>query len=251
MDDRLSLVKLGKAHAGITKKILGNFTPKENPLDLLASLHPLFSTLKAIGLEPQGLSNFNIMMAQHGSEVVITRGEAGGRIYLGDAIIFKGPGITTYFPGGCPTVCFRDDSANLTGIIHAGWRSISQLIIPKFIADWVCESGTARNTKITLLPNIGPCCLSYRQEAFRKEILPELERSSFLRPEEYAKPGGQGVRLNLSRIIQATLGNLGYYIPPFPEDCICCSGDYHCYRCDDQNGQKYRNAAFVLAPPQL
>jgi copper oxidase (laccase) domain-containing protein len=257
MDKLLHSKKLSdKVLVGITKKPAGNFALPTIDIDnrdlngwekSWRRVWPLINLLRQHSHWRGHSVNVTLLEAQHGVKVDLPDNPDTGRQARGDACIFRPPGMTVYFPGGCPTVCLHDSREGLCGIIHAGWRSVGEGIIPRFFGLWELFGGTPSTTRVTLLPSIGACCLSYRVEAFEKDVFPVLQSRTTLKIVRYLRRGDQGVNLDLIRLIQDLISQARYDTPLAPDDCTCCSDDYHCFRCDDKNGQKFRSAAFIAA----
>ena len=241
---------------GITKKNAGNYSLGNRSISGIIKIHyQLFHLLKNTDeLWSKSARTTSIMQAEHGNRVHLVATGEKSTVHDGDAIIYRGLGGCWYPTGGCPTYVFYDHEAKLSGIIHAGWRSVSKNIIKRFIDLWEKNGGRAASTTVTQLPAIYGCCLSYIPDNFRRDVLPRfthLENTDKdTRMEYYVREEDRIIYFDLLGLTRKLIASRTYEVRK-ASVCICCSGIYNCYRCDDTDGIKYRNAVFVISANNL
>ncbi len=230
----------GRAFAGMTFKNAGNFYPN-------GSCGKADQDAKSV----LGITGFLYLS----DRLAIMRAEKHGRkvIYLGnhfnaaqlfcDGVIYSGKGAAVFFPGGCAAIAFRDERADISGMLHGGWKPVAQGIIEIFLRKWWNAGGSYKTTQIKFLPAICGNCLVFDTAYFKKVVSPAINSRSL---DEFTKRiNAEYISLDLSKFIEASLNGFGYNAEN-NASCVCCSGKYWCYRCDDKDGVKHRNAAFVI-----
>jgi copper oxidase (laccase) domain-containing protein len=175
-----------------------------------------------------------------------------------DGVIYRGQGTAVFFPGGCPAIAFRDRKANLSGLLHGGWKSIAQGIVDNFLREWENAGGHKKNTQIIFLPATCREGAVYGREGydyFLKTIYPTI---ATMRPNDYSRfinivKGYKGHRdyatFDLLRLNCFLLMEKGYKKMKEIGGCVCCNNKFWFYDRDDKNknGVKYRNAAFIVS----
>lgn len=242
----------GNSFSGMTFKNAGNFYPdgSREKAEYFAK-----KVLDMTGFSYL-LNRLAVMRAENHGNKVVFLGDMKEQIqssqFFCDGVIFRGKGAAVFFPGGCAAIAFRDKKANLSGMLHAGWKPVAQNIIREFLRSWENLGGSSGTTEIKFLPSICNNCLVFDMEYF-KHVRKTMEQSSdktdcLFQPAEflnYSIKDGR-IHLSLSDMIVSLLYYNHGYVAEKPE-CHCCGGGKHwCYRCNDKNGVKYRNAAFII-----
>ena len=232
--------------AGMTFKSAGNYQTKDRifSLDILQ----YFQLYKSVQLKNRLITIHN---STYGKVSFFKEAITPPPLISADGIIYRGIGGVIFFPGGCPIIAFANTKANLSGIMHVSWKSLGAGIINNFIDLWEKCGGKIIETKIQILPAMCKECLNFPKEYYQNAIAPTI-RHSF--PEEiisqFTKNNEKKIELDLIGLIQFALKQKGY-LAKKAHECTCCSKKYWRYLCDDRNGKKHRNAAFVLTAPSL
>lgn len=232
----------GNSFAGMTFKNAGNFYPEgsvekayhfaKKVLDITGFLH-LTDRLIVMRAETHGNDVIHIFKMP---QVLSYYSQ-----YFCDGIIFNGKGAAIFFPGGCAAIAFRDKKADISGMLHGGWKPIAQGIIKNFLRKWESAGGSPETTQIEFLPSICGNCLTFDTIYF-EEVSAALK---LYEPNMFIHKINGKYGLDLSKLIEVSLNELGYGTNN-NASCVCCSGNHWCYRCDDKNGKKHRNAAFII-----
>ena len=237
--------------AGMTLKNAGNFYPETND----AAFESSNKILKIIGYDVDYLNKRRLIMRSKGAKpevVFLKQPEVKTKLLFYEGIIYRGNGALIFFPGGCPGIVFRDDNANISGLLHGGWRIITQGIIEKFLKQWETCGGKWTTTKIKSLPSICVDCLTFDQNYFSNIVWPALKPvipEKFDRDKIVKNIGGR-MGLDITAIIDYLITKKGYYVDNIAL-CTCHIKNFWCYRCDDKNGKKYRSGVFLVTAPLL
>ena len=225
--------------AGMTLRSAGNFYPD-------GSFNKAF---KAAG-KILKLSGFNqigciIMRAEeHSNNIWFFEKIKRNEFYqvFCDGVIYRDAGAAVFFPGGCPAIVFRDEKTGISGMLHGGWMAVARRVIENFLRKWEDIGGSPDTTQIKFLPSICANCLTFDADYFKKvsAAMASHDLNMFVR-----KINEQYLSFDLSKFIEILLNRFGYDVKN-DAVCVCCSGNHWCYRCDDKNGAKHRNAAFII-----
>lgn len=234
--------------AGMTYKNAGNFYPNssnEKAFELAEK------ALKITGFYPDVSDKLIIMRAKNHSDEVICFPDNSmlktTQLFC-DGVIYRGAGAVIFFPGGCPAISFRDIKANLSGMLHGGWKPITKGIIKKFLNEWQKAGGKPENTKIKFLPAICDRCLTYENEYFYSVVYPSLlellkEKTVYCLYSHNDKK----IYFHLNFLIEYLLRKNGYEGISSLSECTCgYHQKYWCYRHNDKGKEKYRNSAFII-----
>ncbi|PIV10121.1 hypothetical protein COS33_00285 [Candidatus Wolfebacteria bacterium CG02_land_8_20_14_3_00_37_12] len=230
----------GNSFAGMTLRVAGNFYPD-------GSFDKAFEVAdRALAISGFNQTEYIIMrVEEHGNNIwffeEIKKREAY-QIFC-DGVIYRGTGAAVFFPGGCPAIAFHDEAIGISGMLHGGWKSIAQGVVKNFLHKWEDAGGLPNTTQIEFLPSICSNCLKFDNDYFKKVSAAMAPIKAYMfarrRNERY-------VSFNLLKLIEILINGFGYKVEN-NTDCVCCSGNHWCYRCDDKNGRKYRNAAFIIS----
>lgn len=237
--------------AGMTFKNAGNFYPD-------GSFSKAFEAAdKALAISGFNQMGHIIMRAEgHGNNVwffeKIEKGEAY-QVFC-DGVIYRGAGAAIFFPGGCPAIAFRDKKADISGMLHGGWKPITQGIVDNFLALWEDVGGCKQNTQIIFLPAVCKDGAVYRGDGYKyfsKTIYPAVKA---MRPSDFFRfftlikgYKDEHVKFNLIHLICFLLVERGYEEVIAVDECVCCGNKFWFYDRDDKNSIKYRNAAFIIS----
>ncbi|MEK7075801.1 MAG: laccase domain-containing protein [Patescibacteria group bacterium] len=236
---------------GMTHKNTGNFYPGSlfakafEAADRALTISDINQPIIGVG--------YVVMQAEHGNNVwffeKLNRSESH-QIFC-DGVIYRGTGAAIFFPGGCPAIAFRDEEVNISGLLHGGWKSVTQNIVKNFFSLWENAGGTKKTTQIVFLPSTCGNCLKYENDGydyFLKTVYPIIEA---MRPNDngrFIHTIDHSINFNLISLIRKLFTEKGYKKINEMNECVCCSGKYWCYYHDDKNGVKHRNAAFIATP---
>ncbi len=235
-----------KVLAGMTLKGAGNFSPNSSFAEAfkMADMALTISGFNQVG--------YVVMRAEnHGDDVWFfekLKKNKSTQVFC-DGVIYYGPGSAIFFPGGCPTIILCDEKANISGLLHGGWKSITQNIVDRFLTLWENVSGRKETTQIVFLPSMCGDCLKYEKDGynyFLKTVYPIIK---VMRPndnDQFIHIENRSINFNLVGLIRELFTEKGYKKINDTGECVCCSGKYWCYSRDDKNGIKYRNAAFII-----
>lgn len=248
MEEKYFFAKLGEETiTGMTFRNAGNFFPRTNEMAFQFSRKVLEITnyyyLK---------NRILIMRSKDAKMEVIFMKEPTIKTQqlFHEAIIYRGKGAAVFFPGGCPGIIFHDEKANLSGLFHGGWRQVANGIIDRFLEIWERTNGSRAWTKIKILPGICEKCLNFDKQYYANFIEPVIKHLLIQESEhQFIKNNKERIGMNLIGLIEFHLKQKGYVQIRKSHECTCCSGKYWCYRCDDKDGKKYRNAAFIITTP--
>ncbi|MDP3014949.1 MAG: laccase domain-containing protein [bacterium] len=238
----------GNATVGMTHKNSGNFYPN-------GSSKKAFELAKKV-LEITGFysavsDKLIIMRAEkHGDRITYfpNNFKTGTTQRFCDGVIYRGAGAAIFFPGGCPAIAFRNEKTNISGLLHGGWKSITQDIVERFFSLWENAGGRKETTQIIFLPSTCGNCLKYENDGydyFLKTVYPAIKA---MRPDDndrFIHTADHSINFNLIGLICELFMEKGYKKINEIGECVCCSGKYWCYYHDDKNGVKHRNAAFI------
>lgn len=274
--DFFSISLTDNSVAGITFKSAGNFHINESRNKALNNAKRLLSDIGIIGDVINESIPVVVMGAHKHTDKVLyfekqkksfsseeKSFETLADYEICDGIIFKGKGIGIFYPGGCAPVVLRDQKADLTGIIHCGWKPVAQGIIDKFFALWEKKGGNPINTELTLLPNICHKCLEYDTIYFYEKIFPHIinlfKSKNVQKPAKTAKEFCIDISeknktlFMVPMLVEHLLYRRCYYELSKFNECICgknCANKkdsrYWCYRHDDTITNKYRGAVFAI-----
>ena len=238
---------------GMTFRNAGNFYPQSND----AAFRLKDEILKMIGYNIPYIQDRTLIMINKSDTktetIFIKQPQLKTQLIFREAIIHRGMGAIMFFPGGCPGVVFRDDKANISGLLHGGWRIVADGIIENFLKSWQSAGGKEIWTKIKILPCICQNCLKFDQQYFLSTLLPTLKPliPNGAHMNQFTKLIGSKVGLDLKSLVRCLITSYGYYLnaDDILHDCTCHNSKFWCYRCDDKNGKKYRNAVFVITAP--
>jgi copper oxidase (laccase) domain-containing protein len=243
-----------KSIAGMTRKNAGNFYSdgsSEKTFELAKKVLEITGFYSAVS------DKFVVMRAEkHGDEVIYFPNNSMLKTtqLFCDGVIYRGIGATIFFPGGCPAISFRDIEANLSGMLHGGWKPITKGIVKKFLDKWEVIGGKPQNTAIKFLPSICDQCLEYESEYFYSILYPNIQallNNRKIADKFHYSRDNKKIHFLLNFLIVYLLEKSGYNkISAFPE-CTCGNDNgkhqkYWCYRHDDKDGEKYRNSAFII-----
>lgn len=238
-----------KSIAGMTYKNAGNFYPNGSNGKAFELAE---KTLRITDFYSAVSDKFIVMRAErHGDEVICFSDNSTLKTIelFCDGIIYRETGAVIFFPGGCPAISFRDTEANLSGMLHAGWKPTTKGIVEKFLNEWRVAGGKPQNTKIKFLAAICEQCLTYEDEYFYSVIAPEIQallNNKKIADKFYYSRDNKKIHFMLNFLVVYLLEKNGYRISELPE-CTCDKHQkYWCYRHDDKDGKKYRNAAFII-----
>ena len=95
----------------------------------------------------------------HGNNVAVVSEKPERKFLSTDALITNIPGIfLSVFTADCVPVFLWDESNQIAGVAHAGWRGVAAGIVPATVQAIVHEYGvTAGNLKAFIGPCIRPC----------------------------------------------------------------------------------------------
>ena len=238
--------------AGMTTKAAGNFALNGCPTKAFDMAD------KALTLT--GFNGFGniVMRAETHSDKVFVFSELENNIstqVVCDGVIYRGQGAAVFFPGGCPAIAFRDKKANISGILHGGWKSVTQGIVDNFLREWEFVGGKKENTQIIFLPATCKDGAVYKGKGynyFKKIIFPAIEK---MRPRDSFRfinvvrgylDEYQYIKFDLMRLIVFLLMKKKYEDMTDVGGCVCCGDKFWFYDRDDKDG-KYRNAAFIIS----
>lgn len=237
-----------KSIAGMTYKNAGNFYPDGSngkAFELAKKALEITCFYSAVS------DKLIIMRAEkHGDEVICFPDNSMLKTtqLFCDGVIYRGTGAVIFFPGGCPGISFRDTQANLSGMLHGGWKPITKGIVKKFLNEWQIAGGKPENTKIKFLPSICEKCLTYESEYFYSVVAPEIRTllNDKKIADKFYNRDNKKIHFLLNFLVVYLLEKSGYNgISAFPE-CTCDKHQkYWCYRHDDGK-EKRRNAAFII-----
>ncbi|MEK9154954.1 MAG: laccase domain-containing protein [Patescibacteria group bacterium] len=257
-EDFFSFKLTEKSICGMTYKSAGNFWHEYSSEK---SFEFAKKVLELTGFDLLYLFNRLIVMrAETHSDKVICFSKPNNlrtNEFFGDGAIYYGPGAAVFFPGGCPAIAFRDEEANLSGLLHGGWKPITQGILEKFLKQWEKSGGKSHKTLIKFLPSICPQCLIYERKYFVSKIVPHLVTllgNEITAQDFYSHVRNKARHRNetnfyLDFLIERILRVSGYQNLELSSECTCCSekgGKYWCYRHDDNKEKRYRSAAFLI-----
>ena len=97
----------------------------------------------------------------HGNRVaVVTAADAGRVIPNTDGLVTATPGVALFLRfADCQPVLLYDPAHQALGLVHAGWRGVSQGIVRRAVEAMQAAFGTRPGGLIAGLgPAIGPCC---------------------------------------------------------------------------------------------
>lgn len=238
-----------KSIAGMTYKNAGNFYPNNsNETFELAE-----KTLRITDFYSAVSDKFIVMNDGKRSDEVICFSDNSmlktTQLFC-DGVIHRGTGAVIFFPGGCPAISFRDTRADLSGMLHAGWKPITKGIVEKFLNKWQMAGGKSQNTAIKFLPSICDECLTYESEYFHSVVAQKIHtllNDKKIADKFYYSRDNKKIHFLLNFLIVHLLEKNGYNgILAFPE-CTCGKHQkYWCYRHDDEGEKKHRNAAFII-----
>lgn len=222
--------------AGMTFKNAGNFFARnQREADINA-----IKVFKITGF-PYLSARTIIMHAVHEEKVIFSGRCFKTSQFYCDGVIFRGKGAAVFFSGGCATVAFRDKKADISGLLHAGWRSVSLKIVEKFLRKWERVGGNPDTTIVHFLPAACGYGLIFDNDYF-KNIVDAMPYNL----KGFAKKINKDyVGFSLVPLVEKIL-NEHRYVVKTSRECVCCSGHFWYYRRDDKNGVKYRNAAFII-----
>jgi len=239
--------------AGMTYKSAGNFCPDGSNGEAFELAE---KALRITDFYSAVSDKFIVMRAEkHGDEVICFPDNSMLKTtqLFCDGVIYRGTGAVIFFPGGCPAISFRDTEADLSGILHAGWKPTTKGIVEKFLNKWEMAGGKSQDTMIKFLPSICDKCLTYESEYFYSVVAPEihtlLSDKKITDKFYYYSPDNKEIHFLLNFLVIYLLEKSGYNgISVFPE-CTCGDGKhrkYWCYRHNDEGEEKHRNAAFII-----
>lgn len=231
--------------AGITFKNAGNY----NSADKIFS-NDILQYFQLYGLSSLRKRLITVYSSNINGKTIFIKEGLSAPQTLAEGIIYRGIGGVIFFPAGCPIIIFCNENSNLSGIIHAGWKSIGAGIIDNFIDLWKKHEGHQNETKIQILPAMCGKCLDFYQQDYSRLVIPAIKHLISQKSiSQFTKYHKGKISMDLPRLIEYFLNQKGYKSIEKPHECVCCSGKYWCYRCDDKDGKKYRNAAFIITAP--
>lgn len=256
LKEKFFITRLGEETiAGMTFRNAGNFYPYSNE----TAFKTKDEILRIIDCDIPYIQDRTLIMINKADikieTIFIKQPQLKTQLIFREAIIHRGRGAIMFFPGGCPGVVFHDEKANLSGLLHGGWRIIATGIIENFLKSWESAGGKAIWTRIKILPGICQNCLKFDKKYFMSAVLPALKslifNSNGAHIDKFTKFIGDRVGLNLGSLISHLIENCGYYIDErdIVATCTCHTNEFWCYRCDDKNDKKHRNAVFIITAP--
>lgn len=256
LEEKYFFTKLGEETiAGMTFRNAGNFYPQSNGAVFKAK----DEILKMINCDIPYIQNRTLIMINKSNTktetIFIKQPQLKTQLVFREAIIYRGRGAIMFFPGGCPGVVFHDEKANLSGLLHGGWRIVADGIIENFLRNWRLYGGKEIWTRIKILPSICQNCLKFDQQYFLSAVLPVLGPliPNGTHMNKFTKLIGSKVGFDLQSLISSIITSYGYYlnIDDVISNCTCHNNEFWCYRCDDKDGKKYRNGVFLITAPLL
>lgn len=141
------------------------------------------------------------------------------------------------FTADCVPVILADTERRKITVVHAGWKGIYSLIVPRALAGFksTAHSGT-RNLYAFIGPAVGPCCY-------------EVDRDrAGLFNEKYVTSEDRRISLNLPAIVRDQLLEAGMDIDNIADSglCTCCRKDlFFSFRRDGICGRQMASAALM------
>ena len=160
------------------------------------------------------------------SDTIFVDGEGEG-----DGIIITKPSIALIRTADCVPVVLFDESSNIAGVFHSGWRGTELKIVSKGLAK-MKELG-CRNISAVIFPAIGFCCFEIGEELlerFADAGIPTEKR-------------GEKYYADLKTAIRNELKNGGVSEISERSECTFCDEGYFSYR---KNKTEKRHATFVV-----
>jgi len=82
-----------------------------------------------------------------------------------DGLVSDAPGVVLgAFAADCIPIVFADDTADVCGACHAGWRGTVAGVARNVVARMVEAGAAAEHVRVALGPSIGPCCFEVGPE---------------------------------------------------------------------------------------
>ena len=149
----------------------------------------------------------------------------------GDGIIITKPSIALIRTADCVPVVLFDETADIAGVFHSGWRGTELKIVSKGLAK-MKELG-CKNISAVIFPAIGFCCFE-----IGKELLERFADAGI--PTEKR---GEKYYADLKTAIKNELKNGGVSKISDRSECTFCGEGYFSYR---KNKTEKRHATFVV-----
>ena len=186
------------------------------------------SFLKKKEIDPDRFVRANLV---HGKEIAfVEKGDAGKVIEGVDGLITENPIALGVTVADCLPVYIK--SEEMTGILHAGWRSIHKGIIEE-ATDLLSEL-EAENVSVFVGPSIKNCHFEVKKDLIDKF-------SDY--PDCFDRREGK-IFLDLQKVVEKKLKNNGIKNIRISEKCTFCSDDLFSYRRD----KKINNMLAVIKP---
>ncbi len=175
-------------------------------------------------LHREGLDCKNLVMGEqiHGKNIfVVEKEDMGSIIKDADGLVTKEKDLLVgVIVADCFPVSFQ--SENIFGIIHAGWRGVERGILEELTERVRILGEKTENLKFDVGPGIGVCHLEIKED-----MLEKFERFS-----GFIEKRDNKFYLNLRKIIEKKIKEIGCKELSTSNICTFCNNDYYSFRRD-------------------
>ncbi len=178
-------------------------------------------------LKKKGMDCKNLVMGEqiHGRGVFVTRNEDKGSIIKNaDGLIAMEKDLLVgVLVADCFPVSFW--SENVFGIIHAGWRGVEKGILEELAKNLRNLGEKTENLRFDVGPGIGVCHLEIKENMLGK----------FKMYSDFIEKRSNKFYLNLRKIIEKKIKEIGYKELLISDICTFCNDGYYSFRRDKDN----------------
>lgn len=166
---------------GLSTKVFGNLRSL-NKLDKSEAAANQKKFAKILGFKTSQLA---IAGLEHGANVCLVKKEEAGKIFKNcDAILTNNKGVFLMVTvADCLPIFIYDYKKKICGIIHAGWRSLTEKIIRQTIKKLIVSFDSSPSDLLVFIgPGIGPCHFEIKDDVvklFPKEYILEKNGKIF------------------------------------------------------------------------
>ncbi len=185
----------------------------------------------------------------HGNHVALIKKDSSFHMNQGNLILPDTDGmvtnqkqlVLTTVHADCLAVFFYDPIQHVIGLVHAGWRGSAQKIAEKAAILMINEfQSNPSDIKVFISPGISSCCFETGVEVF------DAFQKSFSWASDYAEKKGDKYFLDLKKINERQLMELGIKDITIDSDCTCCHSDLYCSYRKEPGTTKRMGALMVM-----